>query len=96
MNIFIVHAHPEKKSFDGALTRTAVAFLKEQGHEIGVFDVLPPFIAWSPAHLDDTIRGNYLEAYQGRFKAVENTEPIKYPSLKEYDQETFQLKKKED
>jgi len=31
MNVLIVHAHPEPRSFNGALTRTAVRALREQG-----------------------------------------------------------------
>ena len=31
MNVLIVHAHPEPKSFNSALTRTAVVAPPEQG-----------------------------------------------------------------
>jgi NAD(P)H dehydrogenase (quinone) len=38
MNVFILHAHPEPKSFNAALTQTAVEFLKEKGHKVQVAD----------------------------------------------------------
>jgi NAD(P)H dehydrogenase (quinone) len=39
MRIFIVHAHPEPKSFSGAMTRTATEALKAAGHEVMVSDL---------------------------------------------------------
>jgi len=39
MNVFIVHAHPEPKSFNGAMTRAATAALKDAGHEVIVSDL---------------------------------------------------------
>ncbi len=39
MRIFIVHAHNEPTSFNGAMTRTAVAALEEAGHEVVVSDL---------------------------------------------------------
>jgi NAD(P)H dehydrogenase (quinone) len=39
MNVFIVHAHPEPKSFNGAMTRAATAALKDAGHEVVVSDL---------------------------------------------------------
>ncbi|TIT69787.1 MAG: NAD(P)H-dependent oxidoreductase, partial [Mesorhizobium sp.] len=39
MRIFIVHAHPEPKSFNGALTRTAQEALSASGHEVVVSDL---------------------------------------------------------
>lgn len=39
MRVLIVHAHPEAKSFNGALTRTARAALSESGHEVVVSDL---------------------------------------------------------
>jgi len=39
MQVFIVHAHVEPKSFNGALTRTAVAALQEAGHVVLVSDL---------------------------------------------------------
>lgn len=39
MRIFIVHAHPEPKSFNGAMTKTAIDALVKAGHEIVVSDL---------------------------------------------------------
>lgn len=39
MKVFIVHAHAEKKSFNGALTRTAVETLEGAGHQVRVSDL---------------------------------------------------------
>lgn len=55
------------------------------------FDVLPPFIAWAVAHADEEKRQAYLNAYQERLLKIEETEPIFYPSLSDYD-DRFQLK----
>lgn len=39
MRVFIVHAHPEPKSFNGAMTRTATDALRSAGHEVAVSDL---------------------------------------------------------
>lgn len=39
MNVFIVHAHPEPQSFNGALTRLARRVLTDAGHEVQVSDL---------------------------------------------------------
>jgi NAD(P)H dehydrogenase (quinone) len=39
MRVFIVHAHPEPKSFNGAMTRTAREALTAAGHEVVVSDL---------------------------------------------------------
>lgn len=39
MNVFIVHAHPEPRSFNGAMTRTAVSALEAAGHAVTVSDL---------------------------------------------------------
>jgi NAD(P)H dehydrogenase (quinone) len=39
MRVFIVHAHPEPRSFNGAMTRAATAALAEAGHETIVSDL---------------------------------------------------------
>lgn len=39
MNVFIVHAHPEPTSFNGALRDRAVAVLTECGHDVRVSDL---------------------------------------------------------
>ncbi|AHV95744.1 NAD(P)H-dependent oxidoreductase [Paenibacillus sabinae] len=39
MNVLIVYAHPEPKSFNGALKDLAVAFLTAEGHQVQVSDL---------------------------------------------------------
>jgi NAD(P)H dehydrogenase (quinone) len=39
MRVFIVHAHPEPKSFNGAMTRAATEALTAAGHEVDVSDL---------------------------------------------------------
>ncbi len=39
MNVFIVYAHPEPKSFNGGLFRTAVEVLRAAGHEVRASDL---------------------------------------------------------
>jgi NAD(P)H dehydrogenase (quinone) len=39
MRVFIVHAHPESQSFNGALTRAATDALRGAGHEVVVSDL---------------------------------------------------------
>src|ERR1043165_7113468 len=39
MKVFIVHAHHEPASFNGSLTREAVAALRNAGHELRVSDL---------------------------------------------------------
>jgi NAD(P)H dehydrogenase (quinone) len=46
MKIFIVHAHPEPRSFNGALTDTARRCLAEAGHELVVSDLYT--LGWNP------------------------------------------------
>jgi len=55
------------------------------------FDVLPPFIVWSPSRIGDERRQAYLEEYQQRLLTINETNAIAYPSLADYD-ENFQLK----
>lgn len=46
------------------------------------FDVLPPFIAYSAAHIDNEGRKNYLEAYKQRLLSINETPAISYPTLR--------------
>ena len=39
MKVLIVYAHPEPKSFNGAMKDLAITVLKEQGHEVKVSDL---------------------------------------------------------
>jgi NAD(P)H dehydrogenase (quinone) len=36
VRVFIVHAHPEERSFNGAMTRAATSALIEAGHAVVV------------------------------------------------------------
>lgn len=47
MNVLIVHAHPEPRSFNGALKNTAVSTLKTLGHTVQVSDLYA--MRWTPA-----------------------------------------------
>lgn len=55
------------------------------------FDVLPPFIAWAPARVGEGQCKAYFEEYKQRLLTLNETTPIAYPSLADYD-ENFQLK----
>ena len=46
MNVLIVHAHPEPKSFTAALRNQAVETLQSQGHEVRVSDLYA--MNWNP------------------------------------------------
>jgi NAD(P)H dehydrogenase (quinone) len=59
------------------------------------FDVLPPFIAWGPAHADNDTRTSYLAAFRQRLVEFDTSEPMAYSSLDAYDPATYQLKNKE-
>ena len=39
MRVFIVHAHHEPRSFNGAMTGTATEALRQAGHEVIVSDL---------------------------------------------------------
>jgi NAD(P)H dehydrogenase (quinone) len=58
MNVLVVHAHPEPKSFTAALRDQAVATLQAQGHQVRVSDLYA--MNWNPvASAEDfTVRDN--------------------------------------
>lgn len=56
------------------------------------FDALPPFVVYSPAHVDDATRKGYLRAYEQWLAGTETREPITYPSLHDFDPNTFERK----
>jgi NAD(P)H dehydrogenase (quinone) len=56
------------------------------------FEALPPFVAWEPDQIGEDGRKQYLEQYKQRLLTLETTTPINYPSLADYDLQTFQLK----
>ena len=58
MKILIVHAHPEPRSFNGALKDRAVLTLGQAGHEVMVSDLYA--MGWKPALQQDDIPGPRL------------------------------------
>jgi NAD(P)H dehydrogenase (quinone) len=52
---------------------------------------LAAIIAWSPAHVGDEGRQQYLEAYKQRLLDLESTPVISYRPMSDYDQD-FKLK----
>nr|HNH75752.1 hypothetical protein [Candidatus Obscuribacter sp.] len=55
------------------------------------FDVLPPFVAWSPVRISPEQRQDYLDSYRRFLTGIDKVEPIAYPALAEFD-ETFRRK----
>ncbi|MFY0580914.1 NAD(P)H-dependent oxidoreductase [Cystobacter fuscus] len=56
------------------------------------FDVLPPFAAWSVAHVGEETRARYLEAYGQRLVSLETTQPLRFPALSEFEPKTLSRK----
>jgi NAD(P)H dehydrogenase (quinone) len=57
------------------------------------FDVLPPHIVWGPAHLDADARHRALAVYEERLATVMRMDPIAYPPLSAYDNDTYRLRR---
>lgn len=57
------------------------------------FSVLPPYIAYAPAHLSHEARQQLLTDYTPRLLSIPTTPPIQYPSLNEYDPPTWERRK---
>jgi NAD(P)H dehydrogenase (quinone) len=55
------------------------------------YDVLPPFIAWSPARVSDEQRRKCLDEYADRLRNWRTAQPLPYRPLDDYD-ENFELK----
>ena len=55
------------------------------------FDVLPPFVAWSVSRVARETREGYLREYEQRVLNWQQTTPIEYPALEDYD-EGFELR----
>jgi NAD(P)H dehydrogenase (quinone) len=60
------------------------------------FDVLPPFISWAPASIDEDARKTLLGDYTARLASLDKCQPIQYPHLREYDPATMRLAGKSD
>ncbi|MGF6637424.1 NAD(P)H-dependent oxidoreductase [Paraburkholderia sp. BL10I2N1] len=61
MKVLIVHAHPEPKSFNGALTERAIQCLESTGHEVVVSDLYR--MTWQPR----SSRENFLTTANADF-----------------------------
>jgi NAD(P)H dehydrogenase (quinone) len=75
MRVFIVHAHPEPKSFNGAMTRAASQALREAGHEVLVSDLYAMgFNPVSSRHNFLTVRDSdyYRQQAEEAFAAEQN------------------------
>ncbi len=55
------------------------------------FDVLPPFVSWSPVRISPEQRQDYLDSYRRFLTGIDKVEPLAYPALAEFD-ETFRRK----
>lgn len=61
MKVFIVHAHPEPQSFNGAMTAAAVEALGDAGHEVQVSDLYA--MEWDPV----SDRRNFMTVKDAHF-----------------------------
>lgn len=68
MRAFIVHAHPEPKSFNGAMTREALHALTGAGHEVVVSDLYK--MRFNP--ISD--RGNFVTVKDANYYRQQNEE----------------------
>jgi len=57
------------------------------------FSVLPAHISWAPARAGDDGRAAMLEEWRAKLRGIDAIEPIRYPTLDDYDEE-FRLKKR--
>jgi NAD(P)H dehydrogenase (quinone) len=74
MRVFIVHAHHEPKSFNGAMTQEAVAALRPAGHEVIVSDLYS--MGFNPVsdrrNFVTTANADYLRQQAEEIHASEN------------------------
>lgn len=49
------------------------------------FEVLPPFVAWAPAHADDAARASMLAAYETRLRGIEGEAPLTFHPLAHFE-----------
>ncbi|WP_097459102.1 NAD(P)H-dependent oxidoreductase [Mangrovitalea sediminis] len=73
MNILIVHAHPEPRSFNGAMTRTALETLRDAGHSVTLSDLYA--LQWNPvssrANFTTVANPDYLKPQAEEMLATE-------------------------
>lgn len=78
---------PEEKYRPGGLSGDINQILFPINHGILRFtglDVLHPFIAYGPAHLNHAERKTYIDAFLKRLENIETDEPIEYTSIRDY------------
>jgi NAD(P)H dehydrogenase (quinone) len=88
MRIFIVHAHPEAKSFNGAMTRAAIEALQAAGHELMVSDLYA--MGFNPV----SDRGNFTTVHDPNYyrQQAEEAHAAKFDGFtKELQQEMDKL-----
>lgn len=51
------------------------------------FTVLPPFAAWMPSRVDAEQRRSYLDAYADRLRRIDDTEPLFFHPMEDYDED---------
>lgn len=68
MKVLIVYAHPEPKSFNGALLREAVRVLESEGHEVIVSDLYA--MNWNPC----SDRANFTTVSDSDFLKLQDEE----------------------
>ena len=73
MKVFVVFAHPEPRSFNGAMFRTAVEKLMMEGHEVETSDLYQmDFDAVSGRHNFTTVKDpNYFKQQMEEMYATE-------------------------
>lgn len=55
------------------------------------FEVLPPFIGYHVPYVDDAARARILADYRQHLAALDNLEPLRFPSLADYDERLLPL-----
>jgi len=50
------------------------------------YDVLPPFVAYSPARVDQAAREAMLADYEARLRAIETTAPLPFHPLEDFEE----------
>jgi len=55
------------------------------------FEVLPPFVGWCPVHNGQQACDQYMDEYAERLRNIEQTEPMEFHPLTDFDQD-FRLK----
>jgi putative NADPH-quinone reductase len=105
MNVFLVLAHPEPRSFNAALTRTAVETLERAGHTTDVSDLYAMrFDPVSDRRNFTTVKDaayykqqaeeqhatqHELERWSAHVAKFGSIPPIEYPKLSEFDPSTW-------